>query len=190
MCFGDELNNYMKLLKCNSKDICDISGISPTVISRYLNNKRTPKINSENFDKIVNSLYQISNKTNKNLTKESIRKALVSSINPYNTSYDIFIDNLNMLQSKLNISTADMAKAINFDASFLSRIKNMQRKPSNIETFIDLIVNFFSNSCQNKEQMALTLFECTLDDLQDNKKLKKMLKLWLTTTHKETRNQY
>lgn len=187
MSFGDELNNYMKLLNCNSKDICDISGISPTVISRYLNNKRTPKINSDNFDKIVNSLYQFSNKKQKNLSEESIRKALISSINPYNATYDVFIDNLNTLQSKLNISTTDMAKEINFDASFLSRIKNMQRKPSNIEAFIDLIVDFFGNSCQNadKKQILISLFECTLDDIKDIKNLKKLLKFWLTTAHKE-----
>ena len=188
MSFGDELNNYMKKINCNSKDICEISGISPTVISRYLNNKRTPKIDSENFDKIAHSLYQLSSKNKKELSEESIRKTLISSINPNNISFSDFIDNLNVLQAELHVSTVDIAKAINFDASFLSRIKNKQRNPSNIENFIKLIEDYFIYNCQNadKKQILSSLFECSIEDLNDNKKLNMMFTNWLTNTHQKS----
>ena len=60
MNFGEQLNTYMYLLNCNSKDISTVSGLSPTIISRYLNGKRTPKLNSTYFAKIVESIYTIS----------------------------------------------------------------------------------------------------------------------------------
>ena len=52
MKFYEELNHYMELLDCSPKDICEISGLSPTIISRYLNNKRIPRVKSEYFEKL------------------------------------------------------------------------------------------------------------------------------------------
>lgn len=42
MKFSEELNNYMNKLDCTAKDICDESGLSYTLINRYINGKRTP----------------------------------------------------------------------------------------------------------------------------------------------------
>lgn len=188
MTFGNELNKYMEIIECNSKELCEIAGISPTVISRYLNNKRTPKTNSENFEKIVNGLYQLSIKNGKKISKDVIQTILEKSINPNNISFDIFIDNFNTLQSKLNVSTADISKAINFDASFLSRIKNRQRKPSNIENFIRLTVNYFicNLNCANKDDIFASLFECTIEDLKNEEFAKKELSKWLTCEHQKS----
>ena len=72
MNFSNELNKYMNLLDCNSKDICNISGLSPAIVSRYLNGKRTPKINSVYFNKIVDSIYLISKDKNIKLKKNDI----------------------------------------------------------------------------------------------------------------------
>lgn len=189
MTFGDELNNYMKILNCNSKDLCEATEISPTVISRYLNNKRTPKTDSKNFEKIVDGLYILSIKNSKEITKESIQSTLEKSINPNNISYDILIDNFNTLQSKLNISTVDIAKAINFDASFLSRIKNRQRKPSNIENFIKLLVDYFvlKYNSDVKNHIFASLFNCSIKSLDNIEFSKKELKNWLTTEHQNSK---
>ena len=189
MTFGDELNNFMKILNCNSKDLCETTEISPTVISRYLNNKRTPKIDSKNFEKIVDGLYILSIKNSKEIAKESIQATLEKSINPNNILYDILIDNFNTLQAKLNISTVDIAKAINFDASFLSRIKNRQRKPSNIENFIKLLVNYFvlKYNSDVKKHVFASLFNCSIKSLDNIEFSKKELEKWLTTEHQNSK---
>ena len=59
MTFKDKLNSYMNELNCSSRDISKISGISETVISRYKNGKRTPKINSNQFKSLVEAIYNI-----------------------------------------------------------------------------------------------------------------------------------
>lgn len=100
MKFYEELNHYMELLDCSSKDICEISGLSPTIISRYLNNKRIPRVKSEYFEKIVESLYIIANKKDIKLSKDSIFKTLKNSITFNDIDYDDFINNFNTLQTE------------------------------------------------------------------------------------------
>ena len=45
------IKDYMNILDCSPKDLSEISGLSPTLISRYLNDKRTPRTQSEYLDK-------------------------------------------------------------------------------------------------------------------------------------------
>ena len=101
MKFYEELNHYMELLDCSAKDICEISDLSPTIISRYLNDKRTPRVTSEYFDKIVESLYIIANKKKIKLSKDSIFETLKKSITSTDINYDDFVNNFNTLQAEL-----------------------------------------------------------------------------------------
>ena len=43
MKFSDLLNKYLEEFKCSSKKLSDLTGISPSVISRYRSNQRTPE---------------------------------------------------------------------------------------------------------------------------------------------------
>lgn len=142
MKFYEELNHYMELLDCSAKDICEISGLSPTIISRYLNDKRTPRVTSEYFDKIVESLYIIANKKKIKLSKDSIFETLKKSITSTDINYDDFVNNFNTLQAELKITTVDFAKVLGYDTSFISRIKNKNRKPADLENFINKISDY------------------------------------------------
>lgn len=124
MSFSEELNKYMEILNCSTNDICKESGISYSLVNRYINNKRTPKENSDNFDKVVDAIYQISVKKQVDLSKESIYQTLKETITSKTSSidFDLFIDNFNNLQNELLITTAEMSRAIGYDSSFVSRI--------------------------------------------------------------------
>ena len=56
MDFYKELINYMNLLNCNTKDICEVSGITYSMINRYINGKRTPKEDGKHFNKLVDAI--------------------------------------------------------------------------------------------------------------------------------------
>ena len=189
MKFYEELNHYMELLDCSPKDICEISGLSPTIISRYLNTKRIPRVKSEYFDKIVESLYIIADKKNIKLSKYSIFETLKNSITFNDIDYDDFINNFNILQTELKISTVDFAKFLGYDTSFISRIKNKTRKPSDLENFIDKISDYITATYKSEEKKKLVsyLLNCSLNDLQDATNYKDTFINWITTSHTDNK---
>ena len=185
MNFGDKLNNYMKVLNCTSKDICNLSGLSPTLISRYLNYKRTPRVDSIYIDKIATSLEKIAQNKSIDLKKDDVIQSLNKSINFNYIDYDVFVNNFNTLQSTLNILTVDFAKALGYDASFLSRIKNKKRKPADMDAFIDILKKYIISCCQNSDKKAIlaSLFNCPISDLNDNGSIVNVFVKWITTSH-------
>lgn len=181
MNFSEELINYMEILNCSSKELCQESGLSSTLISRYINNKRTPKENSEYLEKLINALYQIAQNKNINLSKETISKTLIQSLNSNNVDFNIFVDNLNQLQEKLSISTVDLSRAIGYDASFISRIKNKERKPADFSLFINKLREYVFSICQNnnKKEILTEILDCDIDDLKDNE----IFNNWIASAH-------
>lgn len=192
MDFNKELVNYMKILKCSTKDICNASGISYSLINRYINGKRTPKDDGKNFDKLVEAIYQISLQKNINLTKDSIYNTLKKALtgNTFHIDFNMLIDNINKLQEKLSITTVDLSRAIGYDSSFVSRIKNKERKPANIENFIDKIrtyIIFVISQNGQKKNDLVNLLNCSEDDLQDINNFKEIFSEWLCSKHIDSR---
>lgn len=192
MNFGEELNKYIEILNCSTNDICKASGISYSLINRYINNKRTPKEDSENFDKVVNAIYQISIKNKVDLSKESIYQTLKEAItaNTSSIDFDLFIDNFNNLQEELSITTAEMSRAIGYDSSFVSRIKNKERKPADIESFIDKLRDYIVYVVSKNEQKKANLIHIlgySEKDLQDTENFKEILTKWLCSKRIENK---
>ena len=184
MSFSNELNNYMDLLNCSAKELCKESGLSPTLISRYLNNKRTPKPNSEYLEKIVDALYQISINKNINLSKDSINQSLTNTLILNAIDYNTFVSNFNSLQDELKISNIEMAKALGYDASFLSRIKSKERRPADLSDFINKLTNYIVSSHSNgKKEILASLLNCSIDDLNNTDDYKYRFSKWITSTH-------
>lgn len=186
MKFCDELNNYMQILDCSPKDLSEISGLSPTLISRYLNDKRTPRTQSEYLDKIIETLYAIANQKDIILSKDEISNTLRKSITFSDIDSIDFMHNFNTLLTELKINTIDLAKSISYDVSFISRIKNGSRKPSNLDDFIDKIADYVVETYHDeKKQLVASLLNCSLDDLKNNEDYKRIFVKWITTSQHE-----
>lgn len=185
MNFSDKLNEYMDLLDCSPKDICNISGLSPTIISRYINGKRTPRIKSEYFEKIVDSICQIASNDNINLSREDVSKSLSDSILSSNIDFDVLISNVNTLFFDLNINNSDFAKAMGYDASFISKIRNKSRKPYDLEGFADGLSNYIAKISVSSESRKIILNAMGLPDIykENMALLKKDIYKWLITSH-------
>lgn len=189
MDFSYELNNYMNLLNCSPKELSEVSGLSLTLISRYINGKRTPRIQSEYFNKIVNSIYEISKQKSIELNLEDITNTLKNSITLPDKDYDIFVDNFNTLLNEFKINISDIANSIGYDTSFISRIKNKTRKPSDLNSFIDSISTFFINTLQSnidKKQMS-ALLNCTIEALNNKANYKKLFIKWITSSQENNK---
>ena len=133
--FSELLNQIIERTGCTAKELSEISGISPASLSRYRSGERMPEY--EQMQKLLQGL--------KNLIKERgvsdiDEEALQASFTEYMTEvsfdYEQFTERLNMLLSALEINMTDLARSLNFDASYLSRIRQGQRRPSDRDGFI------------------------------------------------------
>ena len=166
MKFNDILNKYIDLIECSSKDIAKYSNLSESIISRYKSGNRIP--NSENLKKISEALSILSNRKYKT---EEIFNEFNSCINDIEFDFDIIRCNLNKLIVCLDINASKLAKFLNFDASYLSRIRNGNRVPSNKQEFVDGLTNYIVKKYDNenyKENLSI-LFNCSLNEINEKK---------------------
>lgn len=147
MNFSTLLNDYIEKLNCTSKELSKASGISETVISRYKSGDRTPKYDSKQFNDLINGIIKIAKERNINIekVKDDFDKI-------YNTiNIDTFKNNLNILIKELKINVADLSRYLGFDASYLSKIKNGERIPKNMNDFINGICKYISENYRRGE---------------------------------------
>ncbi|MBO4815892.1 MAG: helix-turn-helix transcriptional regulator [Clostridia bacterium] len=187
MKFSEELNNYMNILDCSAQDLSNSSNLSPTLISRYLNDKRTPRSQSEYINKIANGLYIIANNKNIKLKKEDVLETLIKSLTYENIDYNCFVNNFNSLLLELKINITDLANTIGYDTSFISRIKNEERKPSDLDNFIDKIGQYVFNNYKDKKEILCSLFNCSLEDLTDEINFKDIISTWILSPEKNNK---
>ena len=91
--------------------------------------------------------------------------------------------NFNSIVSALDINIADLARFIGYDASFLSRIRNGNRKPAKPQDFIESVCNFVVtkySSSDNKNTIAI-LLSCDPNELDNNADYLLKLSNWFAT---------
>ena len=137
MKFCDVLNKYLNLIGCSSKDLANAAGLSESIVSRYKNGTRVP--NSTNLKKISKAFEMLSDNKYK---MNDIYKEFNCIFDSSNIDFEIVRGNLNILIDTFSINVRELAKALNFDASYLSRIRNGERIPSNKEAFVSSLAAF------------------------------------------------
>lgn len=169
MTFNEQLNKYMEQFDCSSQDLVTASGLSSSVISRYRNGDRTPNVKSNQLEQLTVGLYKIC--CDKNIKKEQseIYNTLANSLNDILISSEQLSKNFNEIISALNISVADLARSICYDASFLSKIRAVNRKPSKSKDFVEAVCAFVVSkySSQSNKQTISLLIDCNVEDLKN-----------------------
>ena len=179
MKFNEVLNKYMDLINCNSKTLAKEALLSETTISRYKKGLRTP--NEESIKKIAKALETLSNQKYK---EKSLEKEFKNTLNTTEIDFEVVKNNLNEIINSLNINVGELAKYLNFDASYLSRIRKGERIPSNKEDFINSTATFISKKYNNEEyQTSLTiLFGKEKINVEDIKK-------WIYSNNQKIKNE-
>ena len=161
MTFKDTFNKLLKELNCTSRKLSINSGISESVISRYRSGERTPKKDSTQINKLINTLYNISLEQELKYTKEDIKNILLSTLQEDNSfDYETLSKNLNNLIITLNININDLSKYIVFDSSHISRIRYGKTKPSDPISFSNKIANYIVlkyNDSDNLKKLSLLI---------------------------------
>lgn len=181
MDFKKLLDDYMKQLDCTAKDLAENSGLSAATISRYRSGERIPEDGSENFDRLINGIVSIAeNKKIPNITVQSVSEAF----SPYvrnNVDIAHLQKNFHTLLTVVPINISDLARFLNYDPSYISRIRNGQRQPANPTEFARKISIFVTKHFQTVEQKAVisSLINCPMEELSNYTDFQVRLTDWL-----------
>lgn len=181
MDFKKLLDDYMKQLDCTAKDLAENSGLSAATISRYRSGDRIPEDGSENFDRLINGIVSIAeNKKIPDITVQSVSEAF----SPYvRNTVDIahLQKKFHTLLTVVPMNISDLARFLNFDPSYISRIRNGQRQPANPTEFARKVSAFVARHFQTAEQKAIisSLTNCPVEELSNYTDFQDRLTNWL-----------
>ena len=134
MGFADVLKLYLNKTKCTAKELSAASGISASALSGYRSRKRIPE--QAQIEKLIRGFVQLASENAPELDESTIRDAFSAYSEKPKLDDQTVIKHLNAAIEALNISVSGLSRALNFDSSYLSRIRTGQRKPANLEKFI------------------------------------------------------
>lgn len=135
--FKDILIKYMEELDCSSKELAESSGLSAATISRYRSGERIPDVKSDNLKQLIYGILKLAQKRNiSSINDITLHSDFLHSLPGTPTDFSILQANLNTLFTMLSINTSEFAKFLNYDASYISRIKSGERQPADPELFL------------------------------------------------------
>lgn len=178
MKLDERLNQYMTQIDCRAKELAEASGLSQAVISRYKNGQRTP--NLENAKKLAQGIVTLAKKKDIALTYDTVISEFEDSLNIGGVDPELLVKNLNDIMSALGINANELAKSINYDPSYLSRVRSQQRRISDPVEFASkvssYIVRHYSSSEDRKKISRL---------VGDGDDAKKLIENWLCSNEEQ-----
>ena len=181
MTFSEQLNAYISELNCTAKELTDVSGLSASVLSRYRTGSRVPTTDSEQFMQLVQGIATIANERGySEFTVEKIQKTLEDCLQDATFPYEHFQINFDALLTSLSINVADLSHFLNFDSSYISRIRNGQRRPSNPQDFAQNVSKYIAGHCSESDKVTIAkLVHCTTDEINNDSLCRDKIIHWL-----------
>lgn len=178
MTFSEMLNQYIDELGCSAKDLAGASGISAAVISRYRSGARVPDIESENLSMLAEGIARLSGGSD-SYSADAVLRNFTELLEVSDFDYDRLADNLNQLIEAADLNINRLARFMNYDASFLSRIRTGQRRPADTDKFIDGVARFVSTNAADKIPALAALIGKSAETLEDQRFFYSELCNWL-----------
>lgn len=182
--FCELLNHYMEQIDCTSKELSEHTKLSLSSICRYRLGERTPRIESVQMENLIQGLSNVAMLHGfDDIRVDDIRRDFLQTLRSSQMNDENAIQNINLLIQKLDINTAHLARFLNYDASYISRIRSMQRHPAHMEALIDQFCNYVEKVCDgsSERQMVASLVGCKASEIEDNESCHTHLKQWILT---------
>ena len=184
MTFDEQLNAYIALLGCTAKELSDASGLSPSVISRYRAGSRAPEPDSDSLRSLVGGIVRLAeDKGFSELTEAAVAQTLAATLSGPDFPYESLQKNLDALLSALSVNVADFARHLNYDTSYISRIRNGQRHPGDPEKFATEVARYVVRKYTDEKDLNVIahLTGCDAGELSNHSACLDKLVSWLTS---------
>jgi transcriptional regulator with XRE-family HTH domain len=141
MSFAEVINSYAEKYTLSSKNISVACGLSPSAISRYRSGLRIPKKDSGYIDIISEGIVKAAYIKGYYIDMDEIKSELIKTLNNYDSAKNLSV-NLNTIIGVLNININELARSLNFDPSYISKIRNGSRHPSDVSSFAGSLAKY------------------------------------------------
>lgn len=192
MTFNEKLTEYMDTLDCTAKMLSESSGLSAATLSRYRSGERIPDAGSENLSCLVKGIVQLAEEKGiSNLTIQTVTDDFAPYVKSKNAGMENLQKNLDTLFTVLSVNISGLARSLNYDASYISRIRNGQRQPANPQQLITGISHFVVRHYQEDSQKSLIaeILECSPEDLANPGNYQTLLCNWLANGTNHSKDQ-
>ena len=181
MKFAERLNEYIEKLSCTGKDICNLSGISASSLSRYRNGERVPELGNS-FESLCTAIEQLASKKGlTDITYDIIKKSFTACDDFVAIDKECLRQNFNSLISALDINLTQLCQYTNYDTSAIFRIRNGTRNPGDAELFASSVASFVARKMQTASEISAVaeLINCSVDEISDLSARHLKIKSWL-----------
>ena len=186
MKFNEQLNLYLDRLDCSAGALAAAAGLSPAAVSRYRSGERVPDRDGDQLLKLARGISSLAaEKGLTGLTEAAVLAQLQAASGLSDEDFDRVGANLKDLLAALDIRLAELARALRFDASYLSRICSGQRRPVRPEEFIDRTCRFIVRHCADRPD-ALTKLLGGEAASETEEALARRLAGWLCADHRRS----
>lgn len=192
MTFNEKLTEYMDTLDCTAKMLSENSGLSAATLSRYRSGERIPDADSENLSCLVKGIMQLAEEKGiSGLTIQTVTDDFAPYVKSKNTGMENLQKNLDTLFTVLSVNISGLARSLNYDASYISRIRNGQRQPANPQQLITGISHFVVRHYQEDSQKSLIaeILGCSPEDLANPGNYQTLLCNWLANGTNHSKDQ-
>ncbi len=171
--FQDYLRHDIEHIGCSLSELSRASGLSSAVISRYRSGERIPRPDSEMLVQLCNGLSQL--EAEAGLKPMSSAERLKRYRSAIGNKPHLQADHLNKLLETLHISMKDLSLLLNYDASYLSRIRAGKRSPADPAAFALHVSRSLLETLRPDDQQRVAV----LVGLRNGEDLNEVLASWL-----------
>ncbi len=187
--FSNVLNDYIELARTTGTELSNESGISEATISRYRKGQRVPEKHGDIITSLTTAIVKISERNQVPLLFDEIYRSLNEPLTDV-SSYSDLGSHLSTLLLELQVNTSEFAKALNYDTSYISRIRNGKRMPSDPIGFIDKTCDFILNKYTEEEELLniAAIIGCNKQAINDRHSMLQELHKWFGSELLEEHN--
>ncbi len=173
---GAVLNDYLRKIGCTAKKLAEESGVSAIQLSRWRSGSRKPS--HEMLLRLSAGIAKLSGGT---LREDAVARELLETMPAPRRSGSGLGQRLDLLLDALKIHTSEVARVLNFDPSYLSRIRSGKRNPANNEPIIDGVSRYIARRCtsESEREAAAGLIGTDAAALSDGEAYRDALAAWL-----------
>ncbi len=173
---GSILSNYLKRLGCTAKTLAAASGVSAIQFSRWRNGSRRPS--AEMLARLAAGIEKVSGGA---IKRDAVMSELLGTLPVPQRSKGEFGRRLDLLLDTLKIHTSEVARILNFDPSYLSRIRSGKRNPANTEAITEGVSRYVVRRCASAAERAAVaeMIGAEVSALDENESYYSALAAWL-----------
>ena len=173
---GSVISEYLAQLGCTAKALAAASGISEIQLSRWRNGTRKPS--AEMIARLSSGIAALSGG---DLPEAEVLQELQLAYPSRERARSGMGERIDLLLRTLRIRTSEVARVLNFDPSYLSRIRSGKRNPANTEPIAEGVSRFIVRRCSSLSERAAVagLIGVDLRALNDGDEYAMALGTWL-----------